>query len=466
MREERIRLEEVALSGDGIDIAGNVHFTLYANEAVCLLTRNTVICDYLTRLFDDPRTEYRGKTYCEDIRVSDISSHCAVVHRIPQLMDNMSIAENLFLAHDEFYKYGFTNRRLINQFARDVLDEAGFKHLKATTLVGDLSRVEQHYVEILKGMLSGNAVLVFEEITSAFRPYELLRLKTLLKYVIHKGISILYLTDKIDNVIDVVDRIIIVRSKHTIENYSGEDNIDFINRVFAPKPTVRGINAESESTFIIRFPDQTGLFDDGGEGNTIKVEGSEILGIYDQMWKVCPYVIGTLNGEGDRMVQLISGDGKLIKIEDQYDAIRKGIALLEEEQDNLIFGNLDLVDNITMISDVSLVGAMRTRQRKQFLTKELLERTGFSDVYQRYSGLKELTHISKDVQMVIAIARMLSASPKVFFFINPYLNFNDYSDMQFQEILSNIQKLHIPCIICSRQVEQLEKVCDRIISIN
>lgn len=461
MRIERLRFQNVSTEIDNSEILSNISFTMWSEEILCLLTCNTAVCDELIEIFGMKKKSRTGLIYFDGELCQEISDHCYIVHRTPQLIADMSIAENFFLTSDIYYKGSMVNRKLIEQLTTEMLKNAGLKHMKATMKVRELTSVEKHYIELLKVLVSDKSILVIEEITNDFRAYELLRLKELLRYIHRQGMDILYITDKADNIMDLADRITVIHTEGALENYACEDNRSFLNKVFQNVPLV------SEDK-MIRDNSIMRLQYHSIERKTVDYDlyENEIVGIYDQMWKFCPLIVDYFMGKKSTDKLAIHYQGKNLMVQNRAEALQKGIAIIEEFQGDLMFHNMSFIDNVTILADEQLVGAFRNKDKKQFVARTVLEKINAADLLDIIPTSGNMPYVGKEIQMIIEIARVLCRMPRVIFFSGSYWGIHGHGNSdRFAEVIQLLRKEGITCVLLAKHMEQLENICDRMIYI-
>lgn len=384
-----------------------------------------------------------------------------MVHHTPKLIADMSIAENFFLTSDGYYKGKMVRKKWIEQLTTEMLKDAGLKHMKATMKIRELTDVEKHYIEILKILTTRKSILVIEEITNDFRAYELLRLKELLNYVHGKGIDILYLTDRADHILDVADRIIMIREEGALENYTGENNRQFVRKVFHNFETLPDTpNTGKNSMMKLQYyamEKTTTAYD---------LYENEIVGVYDQMWKFCPLLIDFFTGKKQNDRLSVTYYGKKVAIRNRTEALKKGIAMIEDFQGDRMFHSMSLIDNITILADESLVGPFRKHDKKLFVAKTILEKMNVLDLLDLIPAGGNMPYVGKDIQLMIEIARALCTMPRVIFFGGYDLGINNHANRdRFVEIIKLLRGEGITCVLLARHAEQLENICDRMINI-
>lgn len=457
MRTEGIRLQNVSVRAGMETILKNVSFTVYRDEITCLYVPEMKCRNMMIQCLSKKKTPNEGSTWFDKSRMLTVTKESKLV---PQ----MSIGENLFLNSDEVYSCGYLKKGKMYRLAEEILKEAHLGHMNPRTPVYLLSDVEKNYIELLKGISEKAGILLIEDITGLYRAYETERLKTLIGFLKEKGIMIIYITDKIADILDIAERLIFIWNGTVIENTDcGPDSRaqEKIMKALAVKET-GAYKSVAADKLLLRMEE------DGRE--LMSVGKEEILGVYDEMWKKTPKITDFLSGrlsEDTRGLTLFH-EGKRMNIENCQDALQKGFAMIgEKNQNRQIFYNMNLIDNITIMAEDTIIakGILQSERLKRFLACEALNKIGYGSLVQKYGTLKKLPELESDVELVIAVARLLCTGPRVISFINPYLSLADANVSQFQAMLMRLKAGGISCIIYSRHIKQLENLVDRIITI-
>lgn len=464
MKIEKMRMQNVSVRENEERILNNISFTIYEDEITCLFVPNPTERSALLSLLTGKMDVTKGYIYFDGNPVEKIGRKIHVVRRENQLVTRMNIAENLFLTSERIYSFGNLKRKEMYVMAHQILHEAHLGHMSPKTPIYLLTAVEKNYIELLKAVSSDAKVLVLEDITGIYRPYELERLKRLLYHLKDRGTSVVYITDKKTELLDMIERMIFIWKGMTMANVVCESNAHQIVTTFLTKRKIRECDEIQNNRTRLKITDdqQTEIF---------SVKEGEVLGVYDEMWAKASDLVKNMQGKQLGNVPLkyeIYIKDKKISLKNYHEALQEGIVFIEEEtQNKMIFYNMGLLDNITMMADKIIMsgGHFLNRNIQRFLASEVLEILGYSQLLEELGERKRLPRLNKNVEMIIMIARMLCVGPQIFAFVNPRLSFDDMTLYQFQNILERLKEKNISCVIFSRHLSELEDICDRVISL-
>ncbi len=255
-----------------------------------------------------------------------------VIHQEPALAGNLSILDNLYLA-----KADRPSRSERMARGREALDTVGGQDLDLQTPVGALSLGERQLVDLARGLLRGSMrVLLLDEPTAALGEAETRALHALIRSLAEKGTSVVYVSHRLPDIVDVCERIAVLRGGQLVMDASTEGlSVAELSQALAPEVQLESDwhPSPGETRLTVRAGGEELLFRDG-----------EIVGLY-----------GMAAGEQFQLLDSLFGlrgsvDAKLTdktyRVASPAHAMRQGLHLVpaDRETDGLI-GGLSAKDN-------------------------------------------------------------------------------------------------------------------------
>ena len=142
----------------------------------------------------------------------------SVIYQELVLAPHLSVAENIFLGE----LGGLVNRRRLRERSRELLRQIGFD-LDPDTLVGDLPVAYQQVVEIAKAISHDVKVLVLDEPTAVLAPQDARRLLDIVRKLSQKGVSLIYISHRLEEIFEVADAITVIKDGRTVGTVSPKD---------------------------------------------------------------------------------------------------------------------------------------------------------------------------------------------------------------------------------------------------
>jgi ABC-type sugar transport system ATPase subunit len=153
----------------------------------------------------------------------------AFIHQELNTCLNLDVAHNIYLGREP-KKNGFIDHRTMYQKSKELLASFGFDDLDPKTLMRDLSTAKQQVVEIVKAMSYKSRIIIMDEPTSSLSSSEIKHLFNLIRTMRENGISIIYISHRFDELVEIGDRITVLRDGRSIETMDMKD-FDYDNIV-------------------------------------------------------------------------------------------------------------------------------------------------------------------------------------------------------------------------------------------
>jgi len=213
-----VKLERISKHFPGVQALNQVSLNIFPGEILAIVGENgagkSTLINILSGVLqpDEGEITYLGETI--EINNPYISQKLgiSVVYQELSLCPNLSIAENIsLLTISDQSNLAFVNKIEVLENAKKVLSQLGLEKISLTTHVGDLSIAKQQLIEIAKAISINSKLLILDEPNSALSEEDNKHLFKVIKDLKEKGVSILYVSHRLDEVINLADRIIVLR---------------------------------------------------------------------------------------------------------------------------------------------------------------------------------------------------------------------------------------------------------------
>ena len=151
----------------------------------------------------------------------------AMIHQELSLSRSMSVAENVFQGRMLKNSLGFIDRRRMALECRKYLSSLGVEDIDPNTLVRHLSVSQMQLVEIAKAVSLKARLLMMDEPTSSLTTNEIAVLLNIMRSLKSEGVSILFITHKLEEVLEVADRITVLRDGRYVDTKDTKDLKDY-----------------------------------------------------------------------------------------------------------------------------------------------------------------------------------------------------------------------------------------------
>lgn len=226
-----LSIKNLTIEFPGVRALDNVSVDFNKGEIHALLGENGAGKSTLIKVIAGvwPCSLYSGKMLMDDM---EVKFHCVkdssdssiqVIYQEMSLANNLTVAQNIFLGH-ETRSHGMLDTVTMYKKSQEVLKMLG-SSIRPDTVVSDLTIGEQQMVEIAKALSRKARLLIFDEPTAALPEDDVERLFALIRSLKEKGIGIIYISHKLNEIRELADKVTVLRNGCFISQYT-RDNFD------------------------------------------------------------------------------------------------------------------------------------------------------------------------------------------------------------------------------------------------
>lgn len=210
-----LRMHKISKAFPGVQALQDVSIEVARSEVLAIVGENGAGKSTLIKILGGIHTADAGQIELEGVPLNLDSPRAAleqgigIIHQEFNLLPFLSIRENLFLGRPH-KKWGIIDSRSEHQITRDILDQLKTP-LDPETPVAQLSIAQQQMVEIAKSLITDVRVLVMDEPTATLSPREVDNLCERIQILSERGIGIIYISHRLDEVLDLAHRVAVLR---------------------------------------------------------------------------------------------------------------------------------------------------------------------------------------------------------------------------------------------------------------
>jgi D-xylose transport system ATP-binding protein len=474
-----IELREVTKTFPGVKALDRVSLTIEAGECLALVGENGAGKSTLMKVLSGtyPAGSFEGEILVDGKAVSFgnplDAEHAgiAIIHQELSGFRHLTVAENLFVGHWPQSIWGVVAWEKIREEAshwlRAVGCEADPDQKMSTLAVG-----QQQMVEIAKALSRKSRVLILDEPTSALTPTEVKTLFGLIHDLRSKGVGLVYISHKMEEVYALADRITILRDGKTVHTAKASELSEAqvithmvgrpLTGLYPNKPSVIG------EEIILDASDFCGTATDGRKlfgPVSFRMRRGEILGIAGLLGSGRSETLRGLFGDpAVKTAGAMTLNGRTLELKSPRAALREGIAYVAEDRkgDSILPGR-SLEENVAIARLVSgSLGRVLNPTKETDRTSGSLKRlqtkaTGPEQQIQQLSGGN---------QQKVILARALETSPEVILLDEPTRGVDVGAKYEIYEILFSLAAQGKALIVVSSDLPELMALSDRILVLN
>ncbi|HZQ26062.1 MAG TPA: sugar ABC transporter ATP-binding protein [Acidimicrobiales bacterium] len=391
------------------------------------------------------------------------------VHQHLGLLDELTVLENLRLGSNS-YRTGPTRRinwRRERVRAAAELERIGL-HLSPERRFGDLTAVEQTEVAIARAVQDEGAVrvIVLDEPTAALPDAEVEKLFGVVEKVRSQGVSVLYVTHRLEEVHSIADTVTVLRNGRIVgrapaKELSRADLVDLIVGHKADGSAARA-RAAAAGPATDAAPALELVDVRAGEMQDIalSVQRGEIVGVAGLVGSGVHDVPRALTGQLALESGSVLVDGRPLPSTQPRAGRDRGLVVLPSRREEKLIQEMTVKENLTLTT----VGRFFRRGR----LSEGAERKHVRALVDRYlikcSSIEAaMRTLSGGNQQKVAVARALQSSPRALVLDEPTQGVDVRGKREIMGLLREAATAGVGVLVCSSDLEELEEVCDRIL---
>jgi ribose transport system ATP-binding protein len=344
----------------GVRALDGVDLEVVPGEVHCLLGQNGAGKSTLIKVLsgahqpDEGTITWQGEQVRLSTPMAAMRLGIATIYQELDLVDGLSVAENIFLGHEQSAA-GFTRRGQQNAEARRLLGRLGHAEIPATREVGRLSAAGKQIVSMARALSHNARLIVMDEPSAVLAHDEVDNLFRVIRDLTAAGVAVVYISHRLEEIRTVGDRVTVLKDGRTVatglpaRTTPTRDVVSLmtgrtIEYAFPPRPET---TVEGDQLLRVENLALAGSFRDV----SFRVRAGEIVGLAGLVGAGRSEVLETVYGARRRTSGTVTLDGKNLPAGNVSAAVRAGLGLAPEERKSqaLLLGE-PLVRNISLAS--------------------------------------------------------------------------------------------------------------------
>ena len=390
------------------------------------------------------------------------------IHQELSVLDNLDVAANIFLRREPttggFLK--LIDRKRIYTEANQYLQKVGL-NISSRTQLSQLSIAQQQQVEIARALSAGARLIIMDEPTSSLTLTETKRLMEIIKDLKANGVSVIYISHRLDEVLEIADRVVGLRDgrnagelakeeisrERMVKMMVGRDLKDFY--VHAEKPVSNSQHdqnwLEVKNLRTLKYPTQSVSF---------TLRQGEVMGFAGLVGAGRSEIARAIFGVDSMLGGEISMGGKPLKIRSAQDAIAEGIFLApEDRRQSGLLVDFNIRENISLPALKKYASAGMVNTDKETVTsKEMIRAINIKTP----SPEMRAGNLSGGNQQKVVLGKWLALAPKVMIFDEPTRGIDVGAKSEIYTLMRDLASKGVAIIAISSDMEEVLGISDRI----
>jgi ABC-type sugar transport system ATPase subunit len=467
-----LKIKDISKTFPGVKALDRVSLDLFPGEVLGLCGENgagkSTLMKIIAAIYPPDLHEgeilYRGQKAQFRRPLEAKKAGIILIFQELSLVRQLSVAENIFLGSLPVTRTGLVDWKKLYENTKDVLKEIECD-VRPRSLVGDLSIAQQQMVEIARAIALGAQILILDEPTSSLTKREKTTLFKNIERLKSQGVGIIYITHKLDEILEVSDRIAVLRDGHMVGTVNTREAKldDVVEMMIGRKIDDYYYKAKAIiGDEVLRTEALTinGLY----EEVNFKVNRGEVLGFYGLVGAGRTEIIETIFGIRTPDRGCIFIEGKQVRINDSQDAVRMGMGLVPEnrKEEGLVLG-MSCIDNVCLAKLPHL-------QKNGFITFSEMDKV-FAEYRERLSiatpsANQKVLKLSGGNQQKVVIGKWLCTKPRLLILDEPTRGIDVGSKAEIHKLITELAESGIAIIMISSEIPEIMGICNRVITIS
>lgn len=469
MGEQILKMVGIEKCFSGVHALKNANFDLRAGEVHALMGENgagkstlmKVLCGIHER--DGGTIELFGRqVHFKNISDSQ-KAGIAIIHQELNMMNHLSVAQNIYIGREPMKCGVIIDDAKMERDARQLFERIGINIDPSRTL-GTLTVGKQQMVEIAKAISFDSKLLILDEPTAALTQPEVEELFKIMNDLRQKGIGMIYISHRMDEIGKISDRITVMRDGEYVgtlvtQNTDRDELVRMmVGRViYGDKKQQSAVKPDAPVVLEVRNLNSRGVL----HNINFELRRGEILGFSGLMGagrtEVARAIYGADKYDGGEIVI----DGRLVDIKEPADAVKNGICYLSEDRkqyglllsksvaENSVLANLDDYITAGFINDRAI------NKAADEINKVLKTKTP--------SVFQAVRNLSGGNQQKVIVARWLLKNCDIFIFDEPTRGIDIGAKSEMYELMEKLASQGKSIIMISSELSEIQRLSDRVI---
>lgn len=465
-----IRVENIVKEFPGVRALGGINFDLFTGEVHCLVGENGAGKSTLMKILSGAYKPTQGLIYVDDKSYKSLDPELAhqlgiqTVYQENDLVPSMNAVENIFIGKEIVLPFGLVDKKEMIRRVKAKMAEFNIS-INPLQKIERMSVSDQQFVKILKVLMNESRIIILDEPTSMFNVEDAGKVLNLVRSICSSGIGIIYISHFLEEVVQIADRITVLRDGETISTY------DNANRNVALAVLTRDMVGRPVDTFYQRqqvpVADETALEVHGlrltkdSPEIGFSLKKGEILGLFGMVGSGRTEIVRAISGADRFFAGEIFLYGKKLSIKSPRDAIRAGIAHITEDRQRLGL-NLSacVLENGMMVKLQDLPpGLFYDFHRYSPLVKPMMDELNVKTP----SLLQEVVYLSGGNQQKVVLGKWLLSQAKVYVFDEPTRGIDVNAKAEFYKQMTQLVQAGNSIIMVSSEMPELISMSDRVL---
>lgn len=465
-----LRLENITKTFPGVLALNKISFQLKGGEIHAICGENGAGKSTLMKVVcgvhkpDSGRMEVNGKEEKFSNPMEAYQKGVSIIFQETSLFEEMTVLDNLYLGHEITKKIGLfpvIDYEEMRTKAKQIFEDL-HTDINLDTTIKSLGMAQKQMVEIAKALTFDANIIIFDEPTASLTEREVQALFTIIHQLKEKGLGIVYISHRMEEIFALCDRVTVIRDGQHISTQNVADTTkdelvaDMVGRKmgnYYPKieSNIGNVVFEVKNYYDEGFLNNINFF--AKKGEILGFAGLAGAGRTELMESICG-----LKGKAAGSIYL---NGRELCIRNYEDAMDQGIVYVSEDR-----GKYGLILDLGIKQNISMPQLKNFQKKLGILNKE--KETEIGAQYIKEVDIKApdgeflVKNLSGGNQQKVSVAKALALQPQILVLDEPTRGVDVNAKAEIYKIISSLTEKGITIIMVSSELPELIGMCDRI----
>ena len=382
------------------------------------------------------------------------------IHQELNVLFDLTVEENMFLGKEIHGRFGVCDKKAMRAEVRKILDRLGVS-IDPQQRMSELSVGQQQMIEIAKALMVDAKVIIMDEPTAALTQSETEVLFQVVRSLKEKGVSIVYISHRMEEIFELCDRITVLRDGSYIDTKRIQDTDMndvvkmMIGREIGERYPLREASI-GEVVFKVEGLTCPGVFKDV----SFEVHAGEVLGVSGLMGAGRTEIMQAIFGNMPHVTGKLFLNGEEIHNHNPGQAMKNGIGFITEDRkteglmlEESIRKNISLAN----LGRISRRGVLRKKEERELVQK------GIEELHIKCFGPEhECGRLSGGNQQKVVFAKWIYTDPKVLILDEPTRGVDIGAKKEIYNIINDLAAKGVAIIMVSTELPEVLGMADRI----
>ena len=465
--EPILSASNISKSFIGVRALNNIDITINAGEIHCLAGENgcgkSTLVKCISGVYtpDEGTIQIEGQTCGSMTPIEAMNHGIQVIYQDLSLFQHMTVAENIAISKLKFENTKIINWKTIKAIAKEQLDKIGVT-MDLDETVGEISMANKQMVAICRALAQNAKILFMDEPTTALTKTEVSHLMKVMLELKKKGLAIVFISHKLDEVFEVADKITIFRNGNKIGDFNSSDLDEkslsyYMTGREIEYPRYHRTYKDNTPILSVEHLTRKGQYED----MSLTVRPGDIIGLTGLLGSGRTELAMSLFGLNKTQAGVIKVNGKEVDINSPMVSKKYGIALLPEDRSREgLFIERKIKENISapIIDTICKKGIVNRKKENEIAEKYVEELKVRTPSIETVVGT-----LSGGNQQKVVISKWIATSPKVFIMDTPTVGIDIGSKAEIYEQIHKFADEGMAIILISDEIQEVMANCNRVL---